>query len=78
MDTRSRSPSISIAIPPRQIRSPSPPSTPRTLSPAPPAAAADPPHPRFPYSTAAADPPHPAHRLIKKLVSNSFLNATVL
>ena len=35
--------------------------------PSPPAAAADPPHPRFPYPTAAADPPHPAHRLIKKI-----------
>ena len=40
--------------------------------PSPPAATADPPHPRFPYSTAAADPPHPAHRLIKNKYQTAF------
>ena len=75
MDTRSRSPSISIAIPPRQIRSPSPPSTPRSTGrrrrpPAPSIPLLNrrrrPPAPP-PHSTAANDPPPPAHRLIKKI-----------
>ena len=61
---RSRSPSISIAIPPRQIRSPSPPSTPRTLYPAPPGAAADPPlhRRRRPTAPFPAPPPPTTHR----------------